>query len=114
VRRPPDAVQRVVNQLLADDEIGPLAYAAFFSIGADELSPEIISVFEGAVYLYWNNDPGRRHYMEIEISEDGRIGWFYKDRATGLYDGSDNDDQPPFSSECAQAYFALVKGECDD
>lgn len=41
---------------------------------------------EGALQLAWKR---QRHYLEIDVFEDGQVAWFYRDSESGDYDGAD-------------------------
>jgi len=42
-------------------------------------------------YLAWDLGP---HHMEIELHDDGKFEWFYKNRETNQLAGSEDGDVP--------------------
>lgn len=46
--------------------------------------------------LYWDDGA---ILLEVELMDNGRIGWFWKDRTTGQVEGSAEDDETEFSEQ---------------
>lgn len=43
---------------------------------------------QGSLILFWESE---RAILEIEVATDGTFEWFAKNKATGAYEGSDDE-----------------------
>lgn len=52
-------------------------------------TPPAAGLFDGRIFFVsWDIGP---HYLEFELSSDGTVEWFYKNRETGELEGTTGD-----------------------
>ncbi len=67
--------------------------------------PPITHTLHGKIGLVWNLD---HLYLDVELGRDGRVEWFWSDRATGAYGGSGDESVAVLPPEFDKIAAGLV------
>ena len=64
--------------------------------GGKRLPPAVTFATDQGIRLIWTVEP---HYLEVEVFPDKRFEWFYKNRATGMFEGTLDEPERSISEE---------------